>query len=179
MKMAALLKGINVGGNKRVPMAELCSLAEKVGLTQVRHYINSGNLVFDAGKLKRDSVAKLLEAAIEKHFGFHVDVIVRTATQWKKYISDRPFANAANDRPNGLHLGLSRLPSHPDLLATLESRATQGEKIKRIGDAIWIDFVKGVGKSKLTPAFLEKAAGSSVTLRNWNTVLKIEEMLTE
>ena len=59
----------------------------------------------------------------------------------------------------------------------LRDRATQGEKIELVGDAIWVDFVAGVGKTKLTPSLLDKAAGSPVTMRNWNTVLKLAEML--
>ena len=51
MKMVALLRGINVGGNKKIPMPELCALATKAGLADVRHYINSGNIVFEAEKL--------------------------------------------------------------------------------------------------------------------------------
>lgn len=94
MKMAALLRGINVGGNRKVPMAELCAIATKAGLSEVRHYINSGNLVFDAGTRKSAQVEALLERAIEKRFGFHVDVIIRTATQWKKYA-----AGKRRDRP--------------------------------------------------------------------------------
>src|SRR5688572_3125009 len=100
MKMVALLRGINVGGNRRVPMKELHSIAVKAGLKQVETYINSGNLVFDAGNLSAEDIAALLEKAIQKHFGFPVDVVARTEKQWKSYASRRPFADAAEIRPN-------------------------------------------------------------------------------
>jgi uncharacterized protein (DUF1697 family) len=100
MRMVALLRGINVGGNRKVPMPELCALAAIAGLADVKHYINSGNIVFEAGKLKPDHVAAELEKAIEKRFGFLVDVIVRTATQWKKYAAGSPFPEAERSRPN-------------------------------------------------------------------------------
>lgn len=177
MKMVALLRGINVGGNRKILMPELCALATKVGLTEVRHYINSGNIVFDAGKLKPDQVVSLLEQAIEKHFGFQVDVIVRIATQWKKYAAGSPFPDAAKERPNLLMLGLCKDRCNTNIAAQLSERASQGERIEPVGDAIWVDFVAGIGKSKLTPAFFDKAAGSPVTMRNWNTVQKLEEML--
>lgn len=178
MKMVALLRGINVGGNKKVPMSELCSLATRAGLKEVRSYINSGNIVFDAGKMKPDQVAATLEKAIEKRFGFQVDVIVRTAAQWKKYAVGSPFPSAAKDRPNLLHLGLSKLPLDTDAVQKLEERALYGEKIKAVGnDALWVDFAESVGKSKLTPAFFDKSAGSTVTMRNWNTVLNLDKML--
>ncbi len=175
--MVALLRGINVGGNKKIPMSELCNLAIKAGLLEVRSYINSGNLIFEAGNLKANFVVTLLEKAIEKHFEFQVDVIVRTKTQWKKYTAGSPFSAAERSRPNLLQLGLSKLPSNKDLPEKLLERASQGEKIELVGDAIWVDFAGGIGKSKLTPTLFDKAAGSPVTMRNWNTVLKLGEML--
>ena len=178
MKMVALLRGINVGGNRKIPMPALCAVATEAGLTEVRSYIQSGNLVFDAGKRKADQVVTLLEKAIEEHFRFQVDVIVRTASQWKKYSAGSPFPGAARDRPNLLHLGLSKLPCSKDLAAKLGERAMHGEKIKVLDDAIWVDFAASVGKSKLTPVVFHKAAGSPVTMRNWNTVLKLDEMLS-
>lgn len=177
MKMVALLRGINVGGNRKVSMVDLCAFATKAGLSDVESYINSGNIVFNAGKMKADQVCVQLEKMIESRFGFPVDVVVRTATQWKKYSARSPFPNAASSRPNLLHLGLSKLPCDSDVASKLGERALHGEKIKVVDDAIWVDFAKSVGKSKLTPAWFDKVAGSPVTLRNWNTVLKLNEML--
>ena len=179
MKMVALLRGINVGGNRKVPMLKLIALAEDSGFTEVKSYINSGNLVFEVGKMKPDQVAAKLEKAIEKEFGFKVDVIVRTVSQWKKYSAGGPFQSAESARPKMLHLGLSRAPLRGDITPALLERAMNGEKIKIVNDAIWVDFAKSVGNSKLTPAVFDKAAGSIVTMRNWNTVLKLWEMLNE
>lgn len=175
--MVALLRGVNVGGNRKVPMPELCKLATQSGLEEVESYINSGNLVFEAGQMKAGEVVDLLETAIEKHFGFQVDIVVRTMRQWKKYSEGSPFPDAERSRPNLLHLGLSKLPCKNDLAANLSEYAIRGEKIKVVKDAIWVDFAAGVGKSKLTPALFERLAGSPVTMRNWNTVLKLYEML--
>ena len=179
MKMVALLRGINVGGNRKVPMPDLCASATKAGLTDVQHYINSGNLVFEAGKMKTDQVCALLEKVIKVRFGFEVDVIVRTASQWKKYSAGSPFPGAARVRPHLLMLGLAKAPCGRDATAKLTERALAGEKIKVVGDAIWVDFAESVGKSKLTPVWFEKSVGSPVTLRNWNTVLKLDEMLRD
>lgn len=179
MKMVALLKGINVGGNKRVPMPKLIALAEASGLTEVQSYINSGNLLFEASKMKPEQVEKGLEKAIEKEFGFKVDIIVRTASQWKKIYGGSPFPIAESTRPKMLHLGLAKDAIKGNITATLIERAVNGEKIKVVGDAIWVDFGKSVGNSKLTPAVFDKAAGSTVTMRNWNTVVKLNEMLNE
>lgn len=175
--MVALLRGVNVGGNRKVPMADLCAAAAHAGLSEVRSYIQSGNLVFDAGELAPEQVAGLLEDCIKKRFGFPVDLVVRTSAQWAVYAKGSPFPGAAKDRPALLQLGLSKLPLHQDAAERVRERAVFGEKIKVVGDALWIDFALSVGKSKITPAVLDKAAGSPVTMRNWNTVLKLNEML--
>ena len=179
MKMVALLRGINVGGNRKVPMLELCAAVTSAGLSEVRSYINSGNLVFEAGRQKLPQVTPLLEKIIKNEFGFEVDVVVRTGDQWKKYADQNPYRDATRSRPKMLHLGLATRPLDSLTASSLAERAVRGEKVKVVGDAIWVDFAKSVGTSKLTPAWFEKAAGSPVTLRNWNTVLKLSEMLGE
>lgn len=178
MKMVALLRGINVGGNRKIGMPELCQAAAESGFTEVESYINSGNLVFEAGKMKADQVAKTLESLIKSQFGFEVDVVVRTGSQWGRYTASNPFPGAVRIRPKMLHLGLAKLPCKNLSGARLAERALHGEKVIVVGDAIWVDFAESVGKSKLTPAWFEKIAGSPVTLRNWNTVLKLNEMLS-
>lgn len=176
--MVALLRGINAGGNRPVPMAALCAAAEADGLRGVRSYIQSGNLVFEAGRFAPEKAAAILEDCVHESFGFPVDVVVRTAAQWAVYAKAGPFPGAAKQRPALLQLALSKRPMNADAVAKVRARAVNGEKVKASGDALWIDFALSVGKSKITPAALDKAAGSPVTMRNWNTVLKLQEMLT-
>lgn len=178
MKMVALLRGVNVGGNRKVPMKELHAVALKAGLKQVETYINSGNLVFDPGNMSPADSAARLEKAIQKHFGFAVDVVIRTERQWKAYVKEGPFPEAAEIRPNLLMVGFSKLPLRKDVDSLLKERAAANERIKVVNDAIWVDFAGGAGRSKLTPAWFDKAAGSPVTLRNWRTVMKLAKMLS-
>lgn len=178
MKMAALLRGINVGGNRPIAMPALCAAAEADGLRGVRSYIQSGNLVFEAGRFAPEKVTAILEDCIHESFGFPVDVLVRTSAQWAAYAKGNPFPGAAKERPALLQLALSKRPMNADVVAKVSERAVNGEKVKAIGGALWIDFALSVGKSKITPAVLDKAAGSPVTMRNWKTVLKLNEMLT-
>jgi len=172
----ALLRGINVGGHKRVPMVELRGLATSLGWQQVATFIQSGNLVF----VSSGSTAALegaLEAEIVRHFGFSVEVIVRNARAWRGYASRTPFREAQVARPNRLLLALSKRPPNPDAAARLQPFAKAGEQIQLAGDALWIDFAAGIGTSKLTPAVLDRAVGSTVTARNWTTVQKLAELL--
>jgi uncharacterized protein (DUF1697 family) len=177
MRLVALLRGINVGGNRKVPMAELRSIAVESGFTQVETYINSGNLIFDSGKRSAAKAATHLEAAIHEHFGFALDVIARTDKEWEAYAAGSPFPKAARDRPNLVMIGLSKLPLGSDTAARLRERTAENERVEVVNGAIWVDFGGGAGRSALTPAWFDKAAGSPVTLRNWRTVLKLGEML--
>lgn len=167
----ALLRAVNVGGRK-VEMAELRKVAEKAGLTKVQTYIASGNLVFD-GKGAPAAIEERLEAAIAKTFGIAVPVLVRTAEQWATYLEGNPFPKA---EPNLLYLLLSKAPPHKDAAKTALLRAAAGEEASLVGDALWIRYPEGMGRSKVTPAHVDKATGSPTTARNLNTVRKLAEM---
>jgi uncharacterized protein (DUF1697 family) len=178
MKLVALLRGINVGGHRKVPMAALTAAVTEGGFRNPRTYIQSGNLVLESGKLKPEQASARLEAIILETFKFEVPVIVRTAAQWKKYLSG-PFKSSLDARPHLVHLGLAKVSCPKTMVADLARYATKGEQIQVVGDGVWIDFIEGVAGSKLTPAVLDRAAGSPVTFRNWNTIQKLAMMLAE
>jgi len=173
---AALLRGINVGGNRKMPMAELRSLCSAIGLENPLTYIQSGNIVFSANGDPDDHRAAL-ETAIEKKFGFAVPVIVRSAAQWQAYIATNPFANDAEISPKTLHLLVASAAPTPAAVEALSAKAGPNERIRRIDDVIWIDYADGVGRSKLTPKLIDAAFGTPATARNLNTVLKLQDML--
>lgn len=173
--LIALLRGVNVGGNKKVGMAELREAALGIGCRRADSYINSGNLVLVCDLTPRAAEAAL-EEAIEERFGIDVSVIVRTAAQWHEYAAGSAFPDAEEDRPSFLHLALSKKKASPGAVASLLEKAKGGERIALVGDALWIDFRSGVGKSKVTPAVLDRLVGSPVTARNWRTVQKLAEM---
>ena len=173
-KTIVLLRGINVGGNRKVPMAELRAAANEAGIGDIETYIQSGNIVFAA---KSNAAAEAaIEAIVERRFGFKVEAIARTATQWVAYAKGSPFPDA-DERGNVVHLGLSKRAPQPGVADALMARAAHGEQAVVQGDAIWIDFRDGVRDTKLSPAFVDKAVGSTVTMRNWRTVRKLAEMV--
>lgn len=171
----ALLCGINVGGNRPVPMARLCALGNEIGFVGVRSYIQSGNLVFSGSGTAGD-VEKKLEAAILERFGFPVDVLVRTADEWSACAGRNPFPEASEVEPNRVMLLVSKATPKPDGVAGLQSRAADGERVVAVGDSLWVHYPAGVGSSRLTPAVLDRLVGSKVTARNWRTVVKLLEM---
>jgi uncharacterized protein (DUF1697 family) len=173
----ALLRGINVGSARKVPMSALRELCVKRGLARPETYIQSGNLIVDA-KTDADELRALLEGALKSQFGFAVDVIVRAASAWSKYVAANPFAGKAEVLPNKLHLYLSRDRLSSGAAKILEQCAQSGERIRVASGALWIDYgANGVGGSKLTPALIDKACGSPATGRNWNSVLRIQTMI--
>ncbi len=171
----ALLRGINVTGRNKIPMRELCAVCADLGWEDVRSYIQSGNLVFQADdkptKLETD-----LERAIERRFALSIPILVRAATVWPDYVRDNPYPDASQSEPNHVMLALSKVAPKPDAAAKLQERAVRGESILQVGDALWVHYAGGVAKSKLSPALFDRLVGSPVTARNWRTVLKLQEM---
>lgn len=175
-RFVALLRGINVSGRNRVPMADLRPLCETLGWSAVRTYIQSGNVVFEA-KGEGASLEAALETAIQTRFGLAIPVIVRSAKQWPAYVSGNPFPQAAEAEPNRLMLCLSKVKPAGDCADMLQARAKDGEQVRLVGDAIYIHFPDGAGSSKLSPSLIDRLVGSPVTARNWRTMLTLQEML--
>lgn len=175
-RLIALLRAVNVGGRK-LPMGELRALCGELGWESVETYIQSGNVVFGAPG-RAEATERRLEEAIRARFGFDVPAMVRTASQWAAYIAANPFPEAAREEPNRLLLFVSKRAPKADAADRLMERARAGEAVKAAGGALWLHFPEGVGVSKLTPAAIDRAAGSPSTGRNWRTVLKLGEMAT-
>ncbi len=175
MRMVALLRAVNVGGRK-LPMAELRDLGERLGWSGVSTYIQSGNLLFSAdGEAK--TLEAVLEQAIEERFGMKVPVMIRTPAAWSALRSANPLPQAARDEPSRLMLLVSKAPPAEGAEAIIQKRATAGEQVKRGGEAIWIHYPEGAGQSKLTPTSIDRAIGSPATARNYRTVTTLEEKL--
>jgi uncharacterized protein (DUF1697 family) len=175
-RFIALLRGINVGGHAKVPMAELRDLCVKLGWRDVRTYINSGNIVFESAE-----EAPVLEAALEKAiagtFGFAPAVIVRSASRLKTLAAANPFPAASESEPGRVLLGLSKEAPKAGAAAAIQAKAAAGETVVEAGGALWFHYPGGAGTSKLTPALIDRAAGSPLTARNWRTISKLQEML--
>jgi uncharacterized protein (DUF1697 family) len=171
----ALLRGINVGGHNPVPMAELRPLCESLGWHDVRTYIQSGNVVLrsdaDAARLEQE-----LEAAIAGRFDLVIPVIVRAATWWSRALTRNPHTDAAHAEPNRVMLAVPKYAPREGAGAALQERAQHGERVVQVEDALWIHFPEGAGRSKITPALLDRLVGSPVTMRNWRTAVELRRM---
>lgn len=168
----ALLRGVNVGGHRKVPMAELRAVAEALGLENPRTYVASGNLVFESGESGAE-LEVLLEKGLAERFGFGVDVIVRSAAQWVRYRAGNPFPDESAEAPSLVMISVGKEAPRDEDVDALRARAGPNERVERVGDAVWIWFGDGAGRSKIGTG---PARGVSTT-RNWRTVVAIGEML--
>jgi len=170
-----LLRAVNVGGRK-VEMKRLREACEAAGFAGARTFIQSGNIVLKSAK-SAAGVEDAIEALVKEEFGFEAPAIVRSAKAFADILTHNPFPDAES---KFLHLGLTKRPPNADAVEKLEPRAVTGERMTLAGGALWIDFgTNGVGNSKLMPNILDKAVGSTLTARNWNSCQKILAMAEE
>ncbi len=172
-----LFKGINVGGNNKLPMKGLVFELYRLDLRNIKTYIQSGNVVFQSLEGNSGLLSLKLSKAILHSHGFEAKVWLLITNSLKKAIKSNPYPKAESE-PNTLHLNfLATTPNHPDLksLAYLKS---DNEQFELIEDVLYLHAADGVGKSKLF-ANLEKKLGVPMTSRNWRTVWKLLELASE
>jgi len=170
MKWIALFRGVNVGGHRKLPMAELRAALEKMGYRGVETLLASGNLVFEA-KGKAASLESKLEADLKKAFGLTTDVMIRDPKEWAAIIEANPFPDEAEEDPS--HFVVVALKAKPGLEAVKALAAHRGpEKVHVRGREAYVFYGERMADSKLNLTKL-----GSGTARNWNTVLKLAAMV--
>ena len=177
-KYISILRGINVGGNRKIQMKDLKSLYDGLGFLKVETYIQSGNVVFESDlKLSNADLEVKIEQAIIETFGFDVPVIIRTADEWVKSIVNNPFWKEKDVDIDRLHLTcLKEVPSQ-ELLEKIKLFQFMPDRYEIIGKDVFIFCSAGYGTSKLTNPFFESKLKVSATTRNWKTVMKLHEMV--
>lgn len=170
-----LLRGVNVGGSRRVSSADLREAAAAAGLTQARTYANSGNLV--AVGPADDDVAERVTAALAAQLGGDLRAVALTAERAAAVLAADPFPDAVADHPSHVQVHASPAPVDADGLARLaEGRP---ERFAVVDGVLYVDYVAGIGRSRLTPAAIDRAAGTWTTARNWNTLTRLVAMARE
>jgi uncharacterized protein (DUF1697 family) len=169
-----ILRGINVGGKRKILMADLKSLCEKLGLNNVATYIQSGNLIFASGK-QNSELESILEKGIKETFGFDVPVIVRSSKELDASIKNNPFYDENADI-NSLHLTfLKEKPTKENQEKALAFNC-EPDKFKIEDKYVYILCKGKYHKTKLTNNFFEKKLNTGATTRNWKTVLKLSDL---
>ena len=175
MRWAALLKGINIGG-KKIPMTELKALIEGFGYRDVKTLLASGNVVFSCDEEDGAALEEKLEAALAA-YGLKTDVVVRNHAELTAVIGANPFPDAARDHPNHLLVSFHRDAVPDGLIEKIPDIYDGPERLKAIGRELYIDYPVDVGHSKLGPAMAKLKFPKLATMRNWNTVGKLRDLL--
>lgn len=171
----ALLRGINVGKNKRVAMADLRAVIESLGYSNARTLLNSGNAVFDSKKALKKSAAEELQAALLKKTGVSSRFTVRSADEWAASVAANPLVKMATD-PTRLFAAFLYESDGVDRVQLLLEQTWKPEVISLGPRVAYIWCPNGLLESKAIEA-VGKALGDGVTIRNWATVTKIQALL--
>ena len=151
-----MLRGVNLAAHNRIKMDALKALYESLGLRGARTYVQSGNVVFRTEERDVVALAKRIEEAIEKSFGFRSAVIVRTAPELKRVIAKNPFAKREGLDPGKLIVTfLGTDPGH-EVRESVRRIKTDPEELRIEGRELYIYFPNGMGRSKLQLAGIEK-----------------------
>ena len=173
----ALLRGVNVGGAKKVAMADLKALIEALGFKDVKTLLQSGNVVFRAGREAEADLEAHLEVETEKRLGLKTSYLVRDAVQWRSIIEANPFPKEAQAEPSRTFVTVGRTAMPAEALDAVRAVMLPHEKLEAVERQVYAYFGEGMGQSKAAEALNRKAVKAVATGRNWNTVLKIGALL--
>lgn len=165
-----LLRAVNVGGKNKVPMADLRAALENASFSDVRTYIQSGNIIAQSRR-GADSAAKLVRKVIRTTFGHDIDVIVRSPDELRSIVDACPYP-----AENPKQVGVVFLAGP---CAALDASAFAPDVLHVAGPDVYMHCPTSFADSKLTPAWIEKNGEQAGTRRNWNTVLKLVEMTAD
>ncbi len=169
----SLLRGINVGGHRKVRMDELKDLYQSLGLKDVTSYLQSGNVLFKSEETDLAAVAGQIEDGLARRFGFHADILIRSATELASIVARNPFQKQL-DRDSKWLVVMFLAAAVTDQAQDDLLRAYGGpEELYVDGREVYIYYPSGIGRSQLSHSFLERKLKTVGTARNWNTVLQL------
>jgi len=168
-RYVGLLRGVNVGGKNKLPMAELRSLFHELGHSEVTTFIQSGNVIFAA---ESPPEARELEEAIGERFSMAVPVVLRSLAELRQVVGANPFEGAEQD---WVHVGF--MAAKPPAGAELDLDADRHlpERFELVGTELYLCLPDGMGRAKL-PQLLDRRLKTPTTYRNWRTVTKLVEL---
>ncbi|MCF6136534.1 DUF1697 domain-containing protein [Pseudalkalibacillus berkeleyi] len=172
----ALLRGINVGGHKKVKMDRLKEIFSSIGFEQVRTYIQSGNVIFETRPLETSELIQQIESQLKEALEFEVPVIVKTAEEWKTAIGANPFDVDLLKEDEKLHVSFLAEKPSTEAVEKLLSVESDIDDFQIEGKTAYIVCRKGYKKTVFSNTFIEKKLKVAATTRNWNSVMKIAEM---
>lgn len=177
MRYAGLLRAVNVG-KRQVSMARLRGLLEELGFTDVATLMASGNVVFSTDRTDVAALEGELAAAIEAEFGFPVPVLIRSAEDLDRVIADNPFPEALEIEPKFLHVAFASEAVPADAYRDVDRSVFEPDDLAVGTHEVYVWYANGAGRSKLA-VDVPATKGIAFTARNWNTVLKLRDLVAE
>lgn len=172
----ALLRGVNVGGKNKLPMKALAEMFCGAGCGDVRTLIQSGNVVFTASPKTAGRVAEVIARTIAKELGLTVPVVTRSADELRRAAKRNPFLRAGCDTAL-LHVGFLMDEPEAARVAALDPKRSPPDEFRVVGREIYLRLPNGAARTKITSAWLDSKLDTIVTVRNWNTVTRLVEMI--
>ena len=173
-----LLRAVNVGGHGKVAMADLRQCLTRLGYTDVRTLLQSGNVVFRSEAVTEAKV----ESQLADELGLRTDVMIRSAAEWARVVASNPFVDAANADPSHLVALVSKQPVSEGAVEALRAAVKKvggREAVALRGGQVFMTYPDGIGTSRVTSAIIDRSLGTPVTGRNWNTVLKLAALCAQ
>jgi len=164
----AMLRGINVSGHKIIKMEQLRKCFETMGFGEVETYVQSGNVIFQAGK--DHSFCEKIRKGLSRDFDFAIPVLLRTAKELGRIIQGNPFLKSATIDVSKLHVTFLSKEAPITAKKDLETLATNGEQFQIKGQEIYLYCPNGYGRTKLSNTAIEKRLGVEATTRSWKSV---------
>jgi len=172
----AILRGINVSGQKLIKMAALKAAFEEKGFRDVMTYIQSGNIIFRAEDKKEDALSLKVSKLIMNGFGFEVPVIIRNSSSLAGIIRSNPFLNEKGILADKFHVTFLSEAPETKRRQELEKLSFGNERFVILGREIYLYCPNGYGNTKLSNNFFENKLKVTATTRNWATVNKLAEL---
>ncbi len=172
----AFLRGINVGGHKKIKMADLRLLIEGLGYKEVMTYIQSGNVIFNSLEEYRDKLENQISEAIKDHYGFEVPVLVRTKTEISKILDNNPYNDPEDLASNRIYFVLLKEMPENENIEAASAIIFENEKFEITPECIFLRCGLGAGKAKCNINFFESKLKVTTTSRNYRTMIKLLEL---
>ncbi len=172
----SLLRGINIGGHKKIKMDSLRENFSSLGYSNIKTYIQSGNIVFCSREEDKTKLETEISSMIMDKYGFDVPVLVLNSDEINEVIANNPFANSTNHNKDFIHITFLSKEVKDINNLEIESKKESEDEYKIINKAIYLYLPKGYGNTKIHNNFFEKLLKTQATTRNWKTCLELLEM---
>ena len=171
----ALLRGVNVGGKNKLPMADLRDIFTAAACAAVQTYIQSGNVVFEAAQDLAERVPEIVTRAIRRRFGYETAVVMRSSEELRRVVGSNPFDTSGD--PRFLQVAFLEDTPGAEAASRLDPQRSPPDAFAVRGRHVHLHYPNGVARSKLTNEYLAAQLQTASTMRNWRTVLSLLKMV--